>query len=145
MPFCSLDWKLLKYVSYSWCFLGTKTVCKTVSGLKPNEVCIFPFGDDNVTYNRCTRIKNELHNLKAWCSVKVDHSGKHIQHEWGYCEPACQPDSCFTDNQKCIGSREKNYGKIEHYNNKTHDLKFDARTETHCKFPFKYKDDDVLH
>ena len=87
---------------------------------------------NDVTYNKCTRIGDEA---KAWCSVKNDKSGQHIGEEWGYCEQACQPDSCLTDENKCIGTRTHDNGKIK--SNGTDYISFGARTEAPCIFPFK--------
>jgi hypothetical protein len=81
--------------------------------------------------------------LRAWCSVKVDDSGEHIEGEWEYCEDACQPDWCLTDENKCIGTRRTHdIGKI--VSNVTHLITFNARTEAPCRFPFK-SEDDIVH
>ena len=69
----------MKYFCYSWCFLGSKTTCKTVSGPKPSQKCIFPFQYGDVTYNSCTRIGNDNKDDKAWCSVKVDSAGEFVK------------------------------------------------------------------
>jgi len=69
--------------------------CATISGPDPNKPCIFPFKFGDITYNNCTTIGNEPGNIKAWCSTKVDDSGKHIgngQGNWGDCEQYCQND-----------------------------------------------------
>ena len=91
----------------------------------------------DVTYNSCTRIANDSANTIAFCSVSADDSGNHIQDEgkWGVCEPECQPDNCLTDQNKCIGTRSHEKGKIQ--SNETHLISFDARTEAPCVFPFK--------
>ena len=89
----------------------------------------------DVTYNSCTRIGIDENDIKAWCSVKVHNSSKHVRGQWGYCEPACQPDWCLTEENKCIGTRSHEKGKIQ--SNETHFISFDARTEAPCIFPFK--------
>ena len=88
-----------------------------------------------MTYKRCTRIRNDENDVKAWCSVKGDDSGQIDKGDWGNCEPTCQPDECLSYEDKCIASRYLN-GKIESDKN----ILFDARTEAPCKFPFKYLD-----
>ena len=113
-------------------------MCKTVSGFKPNAICSFPFREANVTYNRCTRIQNKEYDALAWCSVRNDESGERVKDEWGICEPSCQPDTCLTDEKKCIGSRVLDKGKITSSENDR--ITFDARTEAPCIFPFKYRD-----
>ena len=90
---------------------------------------------DDVTYNSCTRIGIDANDVKAWCSVKVVNSSEHVSGQWGYCEPACQPDWCLTEKNKCIGTRSHERGKIQ--SNDTHLILFDARTEAPCIFPFK--------
>lgn len=90
---------------------------------------------DDVTYNSCTRIRNHDSVLNAWCAVKVDGSGKGIEEEWGNCEPACQPDRCLTNENKCIGTNTHDEGKIR--SNESYLISFDARTEAPCVFPFK--------
>jgi hypothetical protein len=87
---------------------------------------------DDVTYNSCTRIGDEV---KAWCSVKNDDFGEHIGEEWGYCEPDCQPDGCLTVKNKCMGTRTHDHGKIK--SNETDYISIGARTEAPCIFPFK--------
>ena len=115
-------------------FLGS---CKTVSGPKPNSNCSFPFQFGDITYNSCTKILNTYNDTKAWCSVMVDNSGKHVVGEWGYCEPSCQPDWCLTDENKCIGTRR---------HDPTYHISFCARTEASCTFPFKRSfKDEILH
>ena len=66
--------------------------CTTTSGPDANKTCIFPFKFAHVTYNRCTTDGNDPGDVKAWCSTKVDDSGKHVGGEgnWGSCELKCQ-------------------------------------------------------
>ena len=97
----------------------------------------------DVTYNSCTRIGIDDNDIKAWCSVEVDNSSKLVSGQWGYCEPACQPDWCLTEENKCIGTRSHEKGKIQ--SNKTHLISFDARTEAPCIFPFKLHLDHLHH
>ena len=67
-----------------------KASCTTVSGEKSNKTCIFPFIYNGITFNSCTLSWSHDHT-KAWCSTRVDESGKHISGHYGFCEPACQP------------------------------------------------------
>ena len=63
-------------------FLG----CKTSSGPKSGELCIFPFLYKNVAYNGCTDVENKG---VPWCSVKVYNNGSHVDGEWGNCGSNC--------------------------------------------------------
>jgi len=58
-------------------------------GISPRKKsCVFPFKFNGKTYNRCTTNGNKSGNTKAWCSTKVDSSGKHIgggQGNWKNC------------------------------------------------------------
>ena len=74
---------------------SSEMACTTTSGDDPDKPCIFPFKFRGITHNNCTLIGNEPGKVSAWCSTKVDDSGKHVgggKGNWGVCEPKCQPN-----------------------------------------------------
>ena len=66
-----------------------KQECKTVSGPKPNVLCIFPFKYEGNSYNFCPI--DPVDPNKHWCSTKVDSSGQHVagSGEYGTCGSDC--------------------------------------------------------
>ena len=65
--------------------------CKTIKGADANTVCILPFRYKGQTYDTCTLKDADKTNNEAWCSTKVDTSGKHVtgKGKWGNCGQGC--------------------------------------------------------
>jgi hypothetical protein len=65
--------------------------CKTIKGADSNTLCIFPFRYKGKTYDTCTLKDADNTNNEAWCSTKVDRSGKHVtgKGKWGNCGQGC--------------------------------------------------------
>ena len=59
----------------------SELACTTSSGPDSNKSCIFPFEFRGITYNCCTKDGNEDPSADAWCSTKVDESGKDYEHK----------------------------------------------------------------
>ena len=59
--------------------------CRTISGPRTGELCVFPFIYNSVEYSHCTGVD---HNVN-WCSVEVDDSGQYVQDKWGNCGSMC--------------------------------------------------------
>jgi len=56
--------------------------CKTVSGSKPGQYCVFPFKFQGVSYNGCTTNGGS----QPWCSTNTDALGSHMYGYWGNCD-----------------------------------------------------------
>jgi len=65
--------------------------CKTTSGRRPNETCVFPFTSQRgITYNSCTTDDTPPGYNAAWCATRVDGEGVALDDYWGNCEGKCQ-------------------------------------------------------
>ena len=82
-----LEFNNYKNCDFSFPVLG----CKTIKGADANTLCIFPFRYKGKTYNTCTLKDARNTNNEAWCSTKVDRSGKHVsgKGKWGNCGQGC--------------------------------------------------------
>ena len=65
------------------------TKCKTFSGPKPNEPCVFPFDYKGFTHFDCITVEHD----QLWCSTEVNANGSHVDGNWGNCG-----DECFSGN-----------------------------------------------
>ena len=88
--------------------------CKTTSGKKVGEKCVFPFKYKGRTCPgpMCCSFEGE-----AWCSTKVDGDGVHVPGNWGYCkETGCQPkgEHPFFPNKLFFGQRSY-FSKKHHF------------------------------
>lgn len=60
-------------------------ICKTVSGARVGQECLFPFTYEGEEYKECIT----LDDTSPWCSVKLDENQTFINPEWGSCDKAC--------------------------------------------------------
>ena len=59
--------------------------CRTTSGPKPGEMCVFPFKYKGVEYDGCTDVDHGV----PWCPVEVACNGEFFSDKWGYCSSLC--------------------------------------------------------
>ena len=84
--------------------------CKTTKGADSNTLCIFPFWYKGKNYDTCTLKDADNTNNEAWCSTKVDRSGKHVtgKGKWGNCGQGCP----FPEIQDSDGKLFSNFSTI---------------------------------
>ena len=64
------------------------SICKTLSGSKPNQECKFPFTFRGIEHNTCI---SGSKRRQPWCATDLDENGAYKKGMWGYCDTSNFP------------------------------------------------------
>ena len=64
------------------------SICKTISGPKPNQECKFPFTFRGIEFNTCI---SGSKRRQPWCPTDLNENGAYKKGLWGYCDISTCP------------------------------------------------------